>query len=67
MNLTLLLYFAQVVYIGVQGHEGTNQFTVVVWDLLFTPDREEIVVFVGETGTVYDVSTKLNSAANGIE
>ena len=50
-----------------QGHEGINQFTVVVWDLLFTPDREEIVVFVGETGTVYDVSTKLNNAANGIE
>lgn len=50
-----------------QGREGTNQFTVVVWDLLFTPDREEIVVLVGETGAVYDVSANLNSEANGIE
>lgn len=55
------------VYIGVQGREGTNQFTVVVWDLLFTPDSEEIVVLVGKTGTVYDVSTNLNSSADGIE
>lgn len=56
----------QVVYIGVQGRDGTNQFTVVVWDLLFTPDKEEIVILEGQTGPVYNVSANLNSRANGI-
>lgn len=56
----------QVVYIGVQGQDDINQFTVVVWDMLFDPDNEEIVVLEGQTGVVFDVSQQLNSAANGI-
>ena len=54
------------VYIGVQGHDDINQFTLVVWDLLFNPDRREIIVLEGETGAVYDVSADLTSAATGI-
>ena len=55
------------VYIGVHGREDNNQFTVVVWDLLFTPDRDRIVVLEGAIGSVYDVSTNLNAGAHGIE
>lgn len=54
------------VYIGVQGVDEINQFTVVVWDLLFTPDEDDIIVLEGETGIVYDVSMNLNSGANEI-
>ena len=53
-------------YIGVQGQDGTNQFTLVVWDLLFTPDRDEDIVLEGETGVVYDVSNNLNDGASDI-
>ena len=53
-------------YIGVQGSDQTNQFTVVVWDLLFSPAEAEVVVLDGQTGAVYDVSTNFNSEANGI-
>ena len=56
----------QVVYIGVQGVDDMNQFTVVVWDMLFTPAEEEIVVLEGETGIVYDVTQNFNEGANGI-
>jgi len=56
----------QVVYIGVQGQDGTNQFTLVVWDLLFSPDRDEDIVLEGETGVVYDVSSNLNDGASDI-
>ena len=56
----------QVVYIGVQGQDDLNQFTVVVWDALFEPDNEERIVLEGETGVVFDVSNRLNSAASGI-
>lgn len=58
--------FIQVVYIGVQGQDESNTFTVVVWDMLFEPDNEEIIVLEGQTGVVLDVSDHLNSAANGI-
>ena len=54
------------VYIGVQGIEDFNQFTVVVWDLLFSPESDNIVVLEGVTGVVYDVSDNLDSNANGI-
>jgi hypothetical protein len=57
---------SRVVYIGVQGVEELNQFTVVVWDLLFTPATEEIVVLEGQTGVVYNVADNFNSGANGI-
>ena len=61
-----LCMHVQVVYIGVQGMDDVNQFTVVVWDLLFSPDEEEIVVLEGQTGNVYDVTGNFNAAANGI-
>ena len=48
-----------------QGREDINQFTVVVWDQLFTPDSDQIVVLEGETGPVYDVTTNFNAGANG--
>ena len=50
---------------AVEGQEGTNKFTVVVWNLLFTQDRDQIAIFEGETGVVYDVSRNLNSEASG--
>ena len=50
---------------AVEGQEGTNKFTVVVWDLLFTPDKDQIAIFEGKTGVVYDVSRNLNSEASG--
>ena len=53
-------------YIGVQGQGGTNRVTLVVWDLLFTPDRDEDIVLEGETGVIYDVSNNLNNGATGI-
>ena len=53
-------------YIGVQGVDETNQFTVVVWDLLFSPAETEIVVLEGETGVVYNVTDNFNAGANGI-
>ena len=56
----------QVVYVAVEGKEGTNKFTVVVWNLLFTQDRDQIAIFEGRTGVLYDVSRKLNSKASGI-
>lgn len=58
--------YVQVVYIGVQGVDTVNQFTVVVWDLLFQPAEKEIIVLEGQTGVVYDVAQNLTSAANGI-
>ena len=57
----------KVVYIGVQGREDSNQFTVAVWDQLFTPDSDRIVVLEGQTGPVYDVTTNFNAGANGVK
>lgn len=54
------------VYIGVQGVDETNQFTVVVWDQLFSPAEDEIIVLEGETGVVYDVTDNFNDQAAGI-
>ena len=54
---------AQIVYIGVMGQETENQFTLIVWDILFTPERDEITVLEGQTGMVYDVSTNIKSEA----
>ena len=51
---------------AVEGKEGTNKFTVVVWDLLFTPDRDQIAIFEGKTGVVYDVSQNFDNEASGI-
>ena len=60
------MWCVQVVYIGVQGAEETNQFTVVVWDQLFSPAEDEIIVLEGETGVVYDVTDNFNDQAAGI-
>ena len=53
-------------YIGVRGADEINQFTVVVWDQLFSPAEEEIVVLEGQTGAVYEISANFNAGANGI-
>ncbi|CAI8034915.1 Protocadherin Fat 4, partial [Geodia barretti] len=57
---------SRVVYIGVRGADEINQFTVVVWDQLFSPAEEEIVVLEGQTGAVYEISANFNAGANGI-
>ena len=63
--IIFILHSMQVVYVAVEGKEGINKFTVVVWDLLFTQDRDQIAIFEGKTGVVYDVSRNLNSKTSG--
>ena len=56
---------SQVVYIGVQGQDRNNTFTLVVWDLLFDPSDVSIIIAEGVTGDVYDVSQNLTLPDNG--
>ena len=51
-NIVFNCYSAQIVYIGVMGQDTENQFTLIVWDIFFTPERAEITVLEGQTGAV---------------
>jgi len=55
-----------VVYIGVQGQDSSNTFTLVVWDLLFNVSDVNFSVVEGQTGIVYDVSQNLITPANAM-
>ena len=49
----------QVVYIGVQGQDEQNEFTIIVWDQLFEPNEVTIDVLETQTGDLYDVTQNL--------
>ena len=52
------------VYIGVQGQEERNAFTIIVWDQLFEPNEVSISVLETQTGVFYDIADNLVSRAS---
>lgn len=55
------------VYIGVQGQEEQNAFTIIVWDQLFEPSEVSVSVLEMQTGDVYDVTQNLIQSASSNE
>ena len=52
------------VYIGVQGQEEQNVFTIIVWDQLFEPIEVTVDVLETQTGDLYDVTQNLIPTAS---
>jgi hypothetical protein len=53
-----------VVYIGVQGQEEQNAFTIIVWDQLFDPSEVFLDVLETQTGVIYSVAQNLIASAS---
>ena len=47
------------VYIGVQGQDEQNEFTIIVWDQLFEPNEVTVDVLETQTGDLYNVTQNL--------
>ena len=52
------------VYIGVQGQEEQNAFTIIVWDQLFNPSEVYMEVLETATGAIFDVAQNLRAPAS---
>ena len=52
------------VYIGVQGQEEQNAFTIIVWDQLFDPSEVFLDVLETRTGAICGVAQNLIASAS---
>ena len=56
----------QFFYVGVQGQDVQNTFTLLALDDIFSPSEASINVLEGDTGAVYEVADSLTSDADGV-
>lgn len=54
-------------YIGAQGQDEANAFTIIVWDQLFQPSEVSIDVLETQTDDLYDVTQTLLQSASSDE
>ena len=60
------MHLFQVVFIGVQGQEIENSFSLIVMDHVFNVSETYVTVVEGHTGIVYDISQHLLQTVSGL-